>query len=84
MTQETAVFEAVVKAIVNETAIAPQLVKMESTIDDVGVDSLGIITVMTDIEDALGIRFPQEIRPINTVAELVAYTMEQTPLEESN
>jgi acyl carrier protein len=64
MTTETAVFEAVVKAIVNETAIAPELVKMESTIDDIGVDSLGIITVMTDIEDELDFIFPQEIRPI--------------------
>jgi acyl carrier protein len=79
MTKETAVFDVVVEAIVTETAIAPELVKMESTIDDVGVDSLGIITVMTDIEDELGFRFPQEIRPINTVAELVAYTMEQLP-----
>jgi acyl carrier protein len=79
MTTETAVFEAVVKAIVNETAIAPELVKMESTIDDIGVDSLGIITVMTDIEDELDFRFPQEIRPIDTVAELVEYTLEQLP-----
>ncbi len=50
-----------------------------TALDDIGVDSLGLIEFLFVLEDEFHVRFPQERDALRTVGDLVAYVQSQQP-----
>ena len=64
---------AALKAILAENLdIDPESVKSDSTFESLGIDSLDLLEIITELEDRLDIDFG-EPEGLTTVGELVAY-----------
>lgn len=45
----------------------------EASLDSLGVDSLGLVELLFDVEDAFGVKVPEERVPLATIGEVVDY-----------
>ena len=75
MTQEQ-IIASVRSSIGSELCLSPQeerLISMNTSIDDLGLDSLGLVNVTQELEDIYGIKFPKSLGIIKTVDDLVSY-----------
>ncbi|HFH7838679.1 acyl carrier protein [Streptococcus agalactiae] len=71
-----AVFEKVQEIIVEELGKDAEEVTLNTTFDDLDVDSLDVFQVISEIEDAFDIQIETE-EGLNTVGDLVAYVEEK-------
>lgn len=51
--------------------VAAETVMPETKLETLGIDSLGLVELMFEVEDRLGIRMPQDFPTPATVADLV-------------
>ena len=72
-----AVFEKVQEIIVEELGNDAEVVKVETTFDELDADSLDVFQVISEIEDEIDIQIETE-EGLNTVGDLVAYVEEKT------
>lgn len=69
------VFEAVAKVIAERTDCAAGDVKRENTFKELSIDSLDIVELLMNLEDALGIEIELN-QKVETVGDLVTYIEE--------
>jgi acyl carrier protein len=50
----------------------PAEISLDSQLDDIGIDSLTLLSLMFDMEDTLGVRMPDDLPKPQTVGELIA------------
>lgn len=65
-------FEKIQAIIVEELEVQPDQVTLESSFDDLDVDSLDLFQVITAIEDEFGVEIDDE-KNLTTIADLVAF-----------
>jgi acyl carrier protein len=67
-----AVFNKVAELIAARVHISPDEVSIDSTFADLGVDSLGAVSLIYDLEDEFGIEIPnEEAMNVQTVRQVV-------------
>lgn len=65
-------FEKIQAIIVEELEVQPDQVTLESSFDDLDVDSLDLFQVITAIEDEFGVEIDDE-KNLTTIADLVTF-----------
>ena len=65
------VFEKVAEMLANHLSIEQDSIKMETTFEELGVDSLDTVEMVMDLEESLGIELELE-KKVESVGELVA------------
>ena len=64
---------AVIEIIARETKCSIEEITLNTSLNDLGIDSLKAIVILSELEDILGIEIPNEIiGSINTVGDIVA------------
>jgi acyl carrier protein len=67
-----AVFKKVAELVAARVHISPDEVSIDSTFADLGVDSLGAVSLIYDLEDEFGIEIPNEVAMnVQTVRQVV-------------
>jgi acyl carrier protein len=74
------VFDKVKEIIAEQLDVADDQITMEAVItDDLGADSLDVVDLVMDLEDAFSIEIPDEaMADIKTVGDIVAYIEKET------
>ncbi len=63
---------AVIKIIAREAKCSPEDIALSTGLNELGIDSLKAIIILSELEDLLGIEIPNEIiGSINTVGDIV-------------
>ena len=63
---------AVIEIIAREAKCSTEQITLNTGLDDLGIDSLKAIVILSELEDRLGIEIPNEIiGSINTVGDIV-------------
>ena len=70
------VFEKVAEMLANHLSIEQDSIKMETTFEELGVDSLDTVEMVMDLEESLGIALELE-KKVESVGELVAIIEEK-------
>ena len=70
------VFEKVAEMLANHLSIEQDSIKMETTFEELGVDSLDTVEMVMDLEESLGIELELE-QKVESVGELVAIIEEK-------
>ena len=70
------VFEKVAELLANHLSIEQDSIKMETTFEELGVDSLDTVEMVMDLEESLGIELELE-KKVESVGELVAIIEEK-------
>ena len=70
------VFEKVAEMLANHLSIEQDTIKMETTFEELGVDSLDTVEMVMDLEESLGIELELE-KKVESVGELVAIIEEK-------
>ena len=70
------VFEKVAEMLANHLSIEQDSIKMETTFEELGVDSLDTVEMVMDLEESLGIELELE-KKVESVGELVAIIEEK-------
>ena len=70
------VFEKVAEMLANHLSIEQDSIKMETTFEELGVDSLDTVEMVIDLEESLGIELELE-KKVESVGELVAIIEEK-------
>ena len=70
------VFEKVAEMLANHLSIEQDSIKMETTFEELGVDSLDTVEMVMDLEESLGIELELE-KMVESVGELVAIIEEK-------
>ena len=70
------VFEKVAEMLANHLSIEQDSIKMETTFEELGVDSLDTVEMVMDLEESLGIELELE-KKVESVGELVALIEEK-------
>jgi acyl carrier protein len=66
------VFRKVAELVAARVHISPDEVSIDSTFADLGVDSLGAVSLIYDLEDEFGIEIPNEVAMnVQTVRQVV-------------
>ena len=75
----TGVAQRVIAILAEQALVEPSDVKMAHTLDDLGIDSMGVVEVIFGVEEAFGIEVPYNANSaqnpdfdISTVATIVA------------
>ena len=64
---------AVIEIIAREAKCSTEQITLNTGLDDLGIDSLKAIVILSELEDRLGIEIPNEIiGSIKTVGDIVA------------
>jgi len=71
-TEENTTFERLREILAKEFDVAPELIHPAARMDELAIDSLAVIEVIFQLEDAFDISFPQEPGQLQTVGDLVA------------
>jgi len=71
-TEENTTFERLRQILAKEFDVAPELIHPAARMDELAIDSLAVIEVIFQLEDAFDISFPQERGQLQTVGDLVA------------
>lgn len=69
----TDTLERLAAVLAKDPKLARERVTLDAPLDSLGIDSLGLVDVMWNVEDAFGIQVPLRMPELRTVAELVAY-----------
>jgi acyl carrier protein len=74
------VFDKVKEIIAEQLDVADDQITMEAVItDDLGADSLDVVDLVMDLEDAFSIEIPDEaMADIKTIGDIVAYIEKET------
>ena len=64
------VFESVAKVVAEYKEIPPESITMETTFEELGIDSLDTVEMMMNLEDLLGVEIKTD-EELKTVGELV-------------
>ena len=70
------VFEKVAEMLANHLSIEQDSIKMETTFEELGVDSLDTVEMVMDLEESLGIELELE-KKVESVGDLVAIIEEK-------
>ena len=70
--EENTTFERLRQILAKEFEVAPELIHPAARMDELAIDSLAVIEVIFQLEDAFDISFPQEPGQLQTVGDLVA------------
>ncbi len=70
--EENTTFERLRQILAKEFDVAPELIHPAARMDELALDSLAVIEVIFQLEDAFDISFPQEPGQLQTVGDLVA------------
>ena len=70
--EENTTFERLRQILAKEFDVAPELIHPAARMDELAIDSLAVIEVIFQLEDAFDISFPQEPGQLQTVGDLVA------------
>ncbi len=70
------VFEKVAEMLANHLSIEQDSITMETTFEELGVDSLDTVEMVMDLEESLGIELELE-KKVESVGELVAIIEEK-------
>ena len=70
--EENTTFERLRQILAKEFDVAPELIHPAARMDKLAIDSLAVIEVIFQLEDAFDISFPQEPGQLQTVGDLVA------------
>ena len=70
------VFEKVAEMLANHLSIEQDSIKMETTFEELGVDSLDTVEMVMDLEESLGIELELE-KKVESVGERVAIIEEK-------
>ena len=76
MEENTMVFEKVQEMLAKHLDVEPSTITMESTFEDLGVDSLDTVEMVMDLEESLGIELELE-QKVESVGQLVAIIEEK-------
>jgi len=71
-TEADTTFERLRQILAKEFDVAPELIHPAARMDELAIDSLAVIEVIFQLEDAFDISFPQEPGQLQTVGDLVA------------
>ncbi len=66
-------FEHLQKILFDEYKLAPEQVTPDARLEDLEIDSLGLMELLFKIEDEFPLRIPATQVPLSTVADVVAY-----------
>lgn len=69
----TDTLERLAAVLAKDPQLAPGRVTPDALLDSLGIDSLGLVDVMWNVEDAFGIKVPLRMPELHDVADLVAY-----------
>jgi acyl carrier protein len=74
------VFDKVKEIVAEQLDVADDQITMEAVItDDLGADSLDVVDLVMDLEDAFSIEIPDEaMADIKTIGDIVAYIEKET------
>lgn len=59
--------------LIREYDVDPGRLRPEARLEDIGLDSLGVMELMFRIEDVFGVKLPPEEVPVDTVQDVVAF-----------
>ena len=65
-------FETVQKVIAEKMELDPALIKPESSLQDLEIDSLDMVEIIMGIEEEMGVSL-EDLKDVATVGEVVAY-----------
>ncbi len=66
--------EKVIDILDGYTEVSRENIRPESLlVEDLGLNSVSYFSIVFDLEDALGVELPEDVPPLKTVADLVAY-----------
>ena len=65
-------FAHIQETLVSKYGVAPEVIKPEATLTELGLDSLSVAELMFDVSDHYGIDIPDERANFNTLGEAVA------------
>lgn len=66
-------FERLRTILQKDYAVAPEQLTMDSTLQDLGIDSLGVVELLFTVEDTFDLRLPSEPVPMHSVGDVVRY-----------
>jgi acyl carrier protein len=66
-------FEKLSAILHKDYAVAPELLSMDSTLEDLGIDSLGQVELLFTVEEVFALQLPTEPVPMNSVGDVVRY-----------
>lgn len=69
----TDTLERLAAVLAKDPKLAPGRVTPDAPLDSLGIDSLGLVDVMWNVEDEFRIKVPLRMPELRTVADLVAY-----------
>ena len=65
--------EIVISSIANAVPLDPETIRPNSTFEELAIDSLDVINIVFDLEDAFGIKFPDDFR-LSDLTDVAAVT----------
>ena len=69
--------ETVMELVAREQKISIQEIGLDTSLDDIGIDSLGALTLLFEIEDRLGVDIPDDFaKSLRTVGDIVTKLQE--------
>ena len=66
-------YEKLVSYVVDQLEVEREMIKPESTFEDLGIDSLDIVEMIYSLESELGVELEMEDQKITTFGELAAF-----------
>lgn len=66
-------FERLSVILHKDYAITPEQLNMNSALDGLGIDSLGLVELLFTVEEVFGLRLPSEPVPLQNVGDVVRY-----------
>ena len=69
----TTTFEQLSAILVKEYKLTPDQLTLDAQLQDLGIDSLGIVELLWNIEDAFKIKLPSDQVGLTTLGDVVSY-----------
>jgi acyl carrier protein len=73
----TPTFERLCAILVNDNKLAPDKLTLDAPLDSLGIDSLGLVELLWNVEDVFKIKLPSEPVDLLTLADVVRYIDER-------
>jgi acyl carrier protein len=72
----TTTFECLSALLLKDLKIEPERLTLDATLQSLGIDSLGTVELLWNIEDAFHIKLPADPVPLSTLGDVVCYVDE--------
>lgn len=69
----TDTFERLSELLIQEFKLEPEKLRLDAPLQDLGIDSLGMVELLWSVEEAFRIKLPDEPVELSTLGEVVAY-----------